>query len=849
MALLAYSRPILVTKRSLLVLTIAVAAFLGQGSDAFASSTVHSSNTPGFSWVLLVSGDGADSVVNISRLGNTVTVTDTTGATAGTGCTQVNPTTSSCGVLSDETGQIFAQPGGGNDSVTLDQDMEYADATLEGAAGNDTLTGGAGRDLILPGAGSGQVMLGGPGTDVVSYADATGPVTADLDGVADDGPGTHTDQIGSDVEGLTGTTAADQLTGDGGPNTLQGVGGGDNIGGLGGDDYIVDGQGNGALGGGDGNDEVEIGSASGTDGDILDAGPGIDTVAYGNSTASVTASLAVVSASQGRTGENDGFLNAENLIGGRAADQLTGNGNDNTIASDERVSDPQAAQAGDTVACGAGTDTVVLGTGDNVDFASCENPATLTNSVPSFSVSDATVTEGNSGTANLTFTITRSNAFGNLRTEVSYETRGGTAAAGSDYRPVAGVARLAGGDTSVQVTVPVKGDTAAEAAETVELRLTGSIRSSVDDGTGIGTIENDDTPPPTLSIADASLGEGDSGEANMTFTITRSHTTGPAPTVQYATSDGTATAGSDYTATSDEATFAGASATTEITVPVTGDTASEPDETFTVTLSAPTDATLGDATAQGTIDNDDEPPPTISIADSSLTEGNSGQAGMLFTITRSSTAGNSTTTVNWATGDGTATAGSDYQAASGTATISGSATQTQITVPVNGDTADESDESLIVSLSSPANGTIGDGSALGTIFDDESPPTKSEPPGPPPADTTPPVTTASSKKTQRAGPSIVVTVGCSEDCTALARGKLTIGGAASAAKTYTVRSRPGAIQAGGRRTLKLAVSKKLLATIRRALAKHRKVSVRITVTARDAAGNAAKATRTVKLKR
>ena len=147
MALLAYSRPILVTKRSLLVLTIAVAAFLGQGSDAFASSTVHSSNTPGFSWVLLVSGDGADSVVNISRLGNTVTVTDTTGATAGTGCTQVNPTTSSCGVLSDETGQIFAQPGGGNDSVTLDQDMEYADATLEGAAGNDTLTGGAGRDL------------------------------------------------------------------------------------------------------------------------------------------------------------------------------------------------------------------------------------------------------------------------------------------------------------------------------------------------------------------------------------------------------------------------------------------------------------------------------------------------------------------------------------------------------------------------------------------------------------------------------------------------------------------------------------------------------------------------------
>ena len=371
MALLAYSRPILVTKRSLLVLTIAVAAFLGQGSDAFASSTVHSSNTPGFSWVLLVSGDGADSVVNISRLGNTVTVTDTTGATAGTGCTQVNPTTSRAAACLTRPGRSAHQPGGGNDSVTLDQDMEYADATLEGAAGNDTLTGGAGRDRILPGAGSGQVMLGRePGTDVVSYAGETGPVTADLDGVADDGPGTHTDQIGSDVEGLTGTTAADQLTGDGGPTPCRAWAEATTSA-ASAATTIVDGQGNGALGGGDGNDEVEIGSASGTDGDILDAGPGIDTVAYGNSTASVTASLAVVSASQGRTGENDGFLNAENLIGGRAADQLTGNGNDNTIASDERVSDPQAAQAGDTVACEQ-IDTVVLGTGDNVDFASCE---------------------------------------------------------------------------------------------------------------------------------------------------------------------------------------------------------------------------------------------------------------------------------------------------------------------------------------------------------------------------------------------------------------------------------------------------------------------------------------------
>jgi len=836
----------LVTRRPLLVLALAITVCLAHGTDAFASSTVTASGTPGFDWSIAILGDGADSVVNVSRIGNTITVTDTTGATAATGCTPVNSTTVSCAV-SNASGTIAAQLGDGNDSVTLDQDMEYAFSSLDGQAGNDTLIGGGGRDTLLPGAGTGQVMLGGLGTDLASYGSATGPVTADLDGVADDGPGAHTDQIGIDVEGLGGTTAADQLTGDAGPNTLMGGGGGDIIGGLGGDDYIVDGVGNGNLGPGDGNDEIDIGSASGTDNDAVEAGTGIDTISYASATAAVTASLAVATASQGRSGETDAFLNAENLIGGRAGDQLTGNGNDNTIASDERVIDLQASQANDTVACGAGNDAVILGSPENVDLASCENPALLNDALPSFSVSDATVTEGNSGTANLTFTITRSKTLGGLRTDIDYETRAGTAAAGGDYRPVAGTARFAGGATQVQVTVPVKGDTTVEAGETVELKLTSSQRGGVDDDTGVGTIENDDVPPPTLSIADASLDEGDSGQANMTFTITRSSTSGPAPTVHYATSDGSATAGSDYTATSDNATFAGASATTEITVPVTGDTANEPDESFTVTLSAPTNATLADSTAQGTIVNDDQPPPTLSIADSSVTEGNSGQAGMLFTITRSSTA-HGTTTVNWATGDGTATAGSDYQAASGAATISGSATQTQITVPVNGDTVDENDESLIVSLSSPSNGTIGDGTALGTIVDDESPPTQNPPAGAAP-DTTPPVTTASAKKTQKAGSSVAVTASCSESCTALARGKLSISGAASAARTYTIKSKPAAVQAGAKRTLKLAVSKKLLATVRKALAKRRRVSVKITVTATDAAGNAARKTVSVRLKR
>jgi hypothetical protein len=848
-AMLAYaSADLSSSPRHLILLAVVLAASLGLATDADAASSVGMSND-GFTWSLATLGDGAGSVVNISRAGNTVTVEDTTGATASTGCAQADPNTATCTITSsDETGLIETQLGGGNDSIALAPGMEYAAATLDGGEGNDTLTGAGGRDEIRPGNGAGQVLTGGGGSDTVSYSGATGPVTANLDGVANDGSGAHTDQIAADVENLGGTPAADTLTGDGGPNTLRGGGGGDNVTGAGGDDFIVDGPGTGVLNAGEGNDELDIGSPSGPDNDQVTTGGGIDTISYASATAPVTAGLSPLTP-YGRPGEIDAYGDSpENLIGGRAADQLSDNSADNTVVSDEKVIDGQAAAAADTVNCsGGGTDTIIPGSGDG-PFTGCDvaGPGSA-----AYDVSDAMITEGHAGTTNLTFTITRSNAFGNLRTEVSYETHAGSATPGADYTPRAGVARFAGNATSVQVTVPVSGDGTDESDETVQLRLTDPFRSTINDGTATGTIADDDDPPPTFSISDATLTEGNSGQANMSFTVTRSGTAGSTTSgFHYATSDGSATAGSDYTASSDDGSIAGSNTQTTITVPVNGDTTPEGDETFTVTLSAPTNATIADGTAQGTITNDDQPPPTVSIADSSVTEGNLGQAGMLFTITRSSTAGGATTTVNWASGDGTATAGGDYQASSGTATISGSATQTQVTVPVNGDTADESDESLIVSLSSPTNGTLGDGTAIGTIFDDDGGTASAPASGAPPAaDATPPGVTLSSKKNQKAGPFIAVGAACSEACTAGATGKLYVPGAASAAKTFTIKAKAVSIAAGGRRTLKLKLSRKVLAAVKKALRKRRKVSAKITVTAKDAAGNAARKTLRIKLKR
>ena len=115
-------------------------------------------------------------------------------------------------------------------------------------------------------------------------------------------------------------------------------------------------------------------------------------------------------------------------------------------------------------------------------------------------------------------------------------------------------------------------------------------------------------PKPALSVAGASLAEGNAGTQSMSFTVTLGKATPLRVSVAYATADGTATAGSDYTTTSGTLVFAPAETSKTIAVPIVGDTSGEPDETFTLTLSNPVNARLGTAQATGTITSDDPAP-------------------------------------------------------------------------------------------------------------------------------------------------------------------------------------------------------------------------------------------------
>jgi hypothetical protein len=337
---------------------------------------------------------------------------------------------------------------------------------------------------------------------------------------------------------------------------------------------------------------------------------------------------------------------------------------------------------------------------------------------PTFSISDVTVIEGNNSTVNAVFTASLSSASGQTVT-VNYATADGTATAGSDYQSVSSSLTFNPGVTSLNVNVPVIGDTLNEANESFTVNLSGATNAIIAKNQGLGTINNDD-PLATLSIDDRSVTEGDIGTVNTVFTVSLSPASGQTVTVNYATADGTATAGNDYLAVnSTTLTFNPGVTSLPISVPVIGDAMNEANETFFVNLSDATNANIADNQGQGTITNDDALP-TLSINDHvSVTEGNSGTVNAVFTVTLSPASGQ-TVTVNYATADGTATAGIDYQAGSSTLIFNPGVTSLPVNVQVTGDTLNEANETFFVNLSGATNATIDRSQGVGTINDDDS---------------------------------------------------------------------------------------------------------------------------------
>jgi chitinase len=337
-------------------------------------------------------------------------------------------------------------------------------------------------------------------------------------------------------------------------------------------------------------------------------------------------------------------------------------------------------------------------------------------------IGDVTVIEGSSGTTSAVFTILAS-PFPKpcCGLQVSWATAPGTAGAPADYSTSSGTVSLTKSAPSRTVTVPVVGDTADEADETFVVNLSNLVGSpgTIADAQGVVTITDDD-PLPVLSVNDVGVTEGDAGTTTATFSISLSAASGRPVTVSWATTAGTATAGTDYVAASGSRTIAAGSTTATVGITVNGDTLEENDETFGIGLSGPVNATIGDGSGVATI-TDDDLLPVLSVNDVGVTEGDAGTTTATFSISLSAASGQDVG-VSWATTVGTATAGTDYVAGSGSRTISAGSTTATVGITVNGDTLDEEDETFGIALSGPANATIGDGSGVATITDDDAVP-------------------------------------------------------------------------------------------------------------------------------
>ena len=345
---------------------------------------------------------------------------------------------------------------------------------------------------------------------------------------------------------------------------------------------------------------------------------------------------------------------------------------------------------------------------------------------PALRVSDAEATEADGASA--TFTLSLSEASGRDVT-VAYRTVDDTATAGADYTAPTGTtpgtdptATITAGDTTATVDVALVNDDVAEDVETFRLEVTGAVNAQRDDSVGVATIIDDDGPIQIIVDDPAYVYEGDGASAVFTVRLSRDDAAN-AVTVMYSTVDGTATAGADYAAaTSQTLTFLAGSITETVTVPLVNDDIIEDAETFRLVLSSPSsNAEIGDGEATVLV-LDDDGLPTLSVADAATAvEGSTAT----FTITLSRAVAQDATVAYAAVADPTAAdeaaaaVGLDYTATSGTATVAARGTSTTVTVPLLQDSFDENSETFWLRLSIPTGATIVDGTATGTINDDD----------------------------------------------------------------------------------------------------------------------------------
>jgi len=312
------------------------------------------------------------------------------------------------------------------------------------------------------------------------------------------------------------------------------------------------------------------------------------------------------------------------------------------------------------------------------------------------------------GAGFVTYTIVRTG--GTAAATIEFATAGGTATAGSDYTAVHQTLSFAAGETRKVVTVAINDDANAEVNETILGVLSNASSGSIGDAsTNVIILDNDHS---VWSVANA--GNVDEGAGFLTYTVTRTGATAAA-TIQFATTSGTATAGSDYTGvTGQTLSFAAGETSKTIKVAVIDDASAEGNENVVARISNASSGFINTATSSATILDNDQSLWTVASA----ANADEGSSFLIYTITRTG-ATNTAATIQFATTGGTATAGSDYTAVSQTLSFAAGETGKTVLVALVDDAQPEGSETVISTISSASTGGIATATATATIWDNE----------------------------------------------------------------------------------------------------------------------------------
>ena len=400
----------------------------------------------------------------------------------------------------------------------------------------------------------------------------------------------------------------------------------------------------------------------------------------------------------------------------------SGNGEGrNPLGSDIQVFTDQNGNANlnfapSSVAAGFVTATATRAGVGTSEFSKCV-PITPAPGSVMFATANYSISES----SNVSVKVIRGNSTDSF--SVSYSTQDGTAKAGVDYTAKSGLVTFNVGESFKIIDIPILNDTLDENDEAFTVVLT-DLPPDVTLGTPSTTTVTikDDDPLPKFSISDFQATEGNSGTKEFTFNVTLSAASALDTTVDYAT-DTDSPNDNDYQNVSGTLTFVAGETQKTIVVKVNGDTLFEENEEFLVKLTNPTNAGINKVQGNGTIINDDaEGGTTVQFSQASFDVQEDLTAAIITVMRTGDTSG--TTTVNYFTGDDTATQKSDYEIASGTLTFLPGETSKTFVVLINEDSYVEGPEKVTLHLSDPNGAIEGEpSSAVLNIIDDavESP--------------------------------------------------------------------------------------------------------------------------------